>query len=142
VTVSGCIELSNVPEVDLSQEEFDSLTTLKPRTIVSSSAGPCVNGSDLNAVTAKVNQPSSCKKATSSTNVEEPAPGTYGTYNLILSMSASSADCKSSTKTWPIIVGVICGVVVLAAIIIAVLFTTAPSLRLKVRPYAQRSTMR
>lgn len=125
ISLSGCATNLSQVTITLTLSELESIKDGKTQLLISYTNTSCNDLSNVD-VSVKV-EGSSCRKLKASKAV---ASGTLS--------SVFSVDTSRCNRWWIILVSVVCGVVVLAVLVIVLLIALVPAVRLKLRPYSAK----
>lgn len=128
IVIYGCANNLTSITVSLTQEEIRSLGSQSNRTLIIL-AGNVSSCAPLNNITINTQVAGGGCRRFKSTST------TASQGNLSALFTTDSSRCN---RWWIILVSVVCGVVVLAAVIFALLVAFVPRVRTAVRPYSSR----
>lgn len=127
--LNGCATNLTEVSIQLSKDDIEKLPSKKTQQLLSydsnSNTSACGNFSDVQ-LSVRATE-SSCRR------VQASKSSTNSGFSVLFSVDSSS--CKT---WWIILVSVVCGLIVVAIIIIIALVAFVPSFRAKVRPYSRR----
>ena len=128
VIVTGCISNLSSIELDLTTEDLETIGKTKTQILISSDAS-CQTDLSNTTISLKV-QGNTCKRASVSPSTSSGGGTLSGMFTI------NSSRCNT---WWIILVSVVCGVIVLVAIL-ALIVVLVPSVRRKIRPFHKART--
>ena len=128
VTVEGCANNLTSIHIELSESQAEAIKQLKTlQTLLSQNISGCVDLSNV-ALSISVKN-GGCKKARVSKVVSDGGSTLGGLFTL---------DTSGCNRWWIILVSVICGVILVAVIVVILVAIFSPRFRTAIRPFSKR----